>query len=95
MQTFRELHCAYIAGNRHGFTKTLLHNLEQSLIRYRGIMDLEYDKVTDQMLDEGIRTAKTDYTRTRIAFLIHEYDRATGVEHHLEYDRVGEQEGAV
>lgn len=91
MQTFRELHFAYITENPHNFTKNLLRNLKQCVTRYGDVLDMEYDKITDEMLNEGICAARTDYARTQIAFLIHEFDRETGAAHHLEYDKMEEQ----
>ncbi|MCD8013264.1 MAG: tyrosine-type recombinase/integrase [Lachnospiraceae bacterium] len=92
--TFRQLYDDYLRANPHKLTKELLSKFERSIGNLKAVMDIQYQELTDAMLDNEMQKIKSDFVKTKMAFLIHEFDRAAGMKHTLAFDTAAEnQEG--
>ncbi|MCD7882932.1 MAG: tyrosine-type recombinase/integrase [Lachnospiraceae bacterium] len=88
--TFRQLHDDYLKTNPHELTKDPLSQFERSMRSINAVMDIQYQELTDSMLNNEMQKIKSDFVKTKMAFLIHEFDRATGMKHRLAFDTAEE-----
>lgn len=72
MKTFRELFSKYLEVNPRYFRKHMINYLQISGEVFREFADLPFDAIPPEELEVITEDLKTDFSRTRAAFILRE-----------------------